>query len=55
MVQNAEDLLTEMVKLRDAFEALDLPIKVDLSEWTSASRLAEAIHTVGIHGVPGIS
>ena len=33
MVRNEEGLYAELGKLRDAFEASDLPIKVDLSEW----------------------
>ena len=33
MVPDEEDLHAELGKLRDAFEASDLPIKVDLSEW----------------------
>ena len=33
VVRNDEDLHAELGKLRDAFEASDLPIKVDLSEW----------------------
>ena len=32
VVRNEEDLHAELGKLRDAFEASDLPIKVDLSE-----------------------
>ena len=33
VVRNEEDLHAELGNLRDAFEASDLPIKVDLSEW----------------------
>ena len=33
VVRNEEELHAELGKLRDAFEASDLPIKVDLSEW----------------------
>ena len=33
MVRNEENLHAELGKLRDAFEASNLPIKVDLSEW----------------------
>ena len=33
VVRNKEDLHAELGKLRDAFEASDLPIKVDLSVW----------------------
>ena len=33
VVRNEEDLHAQLGKLRDAFEASDLPIKVDLSEW----------------------
>ena len=33
VVRDEENLHAELGKLRDAFEALDLPIKVDLSEW----------------------
>ena len=31
-VRNEEDMQAQLGKLRDAFEASDLPIKVDLSE-----------------------
>ena len=33
VVQNEEDMQAQLGKLRDAFEASDLPIKVDLLEW----------------------
>jgi len=33
VVRNEEDLYAELGKLRDAFEASDLPINVDLSVW----------------------
>ena len=33
VVLDEEDLNAQLGKLRDAFEASDLPIKVDLSEW----------------------
>ena len=33
MVRDEENLHAKLGKLRDAFEASDLPIKVDLSEW----------------------
>ena len=33
VVRDEEDLHAQLGKLRDAFEASDLPIKVDLSEW----------------------
>ena len=33
MVRNEEDMQAQLEKFRDAFEASDLPIKVDLSEW----------------------
>ena len=33
VVRDEEDMQAQLVKLRDAFEASDLPIKVDLSEW----------------------
>ena len=33
MVQDEKDMQAQLGKLRDAFEASDLPIKVDLSEW----------------------
>jgi len=33
VVRNEEDQHAELQKLRDASEASDLPIKVDLSEW----------------------
>ena len=33
VVRDEEDMHAQLGKLRDAFEASDLPIKVDLSEW----------------------
>jgi len=33
VVRDEEDMQAQLGKLRDAFEASDLPIKVDLSEW----------------------
>lgn len=33
VVRDEEDLHAQLGKLQDAFEASDLPIKVDLSEW----------------------
>ena len=33
VVQNEEDMQLQLGKLLDAFEASDLPIKVDLSDW----------------------
>ena len=33
VVRDEEDMQAELGKLRDAFEATDLSIKVDLSEW----------------------
>ena len=33
VVRDEEDLHAQLGKLSDAFEASDLPIKVDLSEW----------------------
>ena len=34
VVRDEEDIQAHLGKLRDAFEASDLPIKVDLSEWS---------------------
>ena len=33
VVRDEEDMQAQLGKLRDPFEASDLPIKVDLSEW----------------------
>ena len=53
VVQNEEDQHAELQKLWDASEASDLPIKVDLSEWTSASGVLEEGHIGRIRGAPG--
>ena len=34
VVQSSEEISKKIGKLQDAFEASDLPIKVDLSEWS---------------------
>ena len=52
VVRDEEDMQAQLGKLRDAFEASDLPIKVDLSEWNQTSGLAEAKHTGRIRGAP---